>query len=83
MNELTKGLEKRLGSKQNVIILEKIDKLIKSVQMIPDLQHTLLSIMDTINANPLITCGKYLSLILELNKRFDSKINKKMELFRI
>ena len=57
--KLLSRIEKRLGTREESQILEKLDKLITSVRLIPDLQHTVMSILDIVKANPLITYGKF------------------------
>jgi chromosome segregation ATPase len=63
---LINELNDRFASTEHDKILAKIDKMIESIHLIPDLQHTILSIMDIAKSNSLITCGKvkFISLTL-------------------
>lgn len=57
---LINELNDRFASTEQNKILDKIDKMIESIHLIPDLQNTILSIMDVVKSNFLINCGKFI-----------------------
>ena len=62
LHDLLTGLEKRFGTKDTSEILQKIDDMISSIKLIPNLQSTFLSVMDIIKANNSIHYGNFFIL---------------------
>lgn len=47
-----------MGVATDAEILAKIDSIVASVKLIPDLQNTVLSVLDILTANPMLDFGK-------------------------
>lgn len=76
---LINELNDRFASTEHDKILNKIDKMIESIHLIPDLQHTIMSVMDIVKSNSLITCGKLISPLTVRNstsRRLDNGCSK-------
>jgi DNA repair exonuclease SbcCD ATPase subunit len=72
---LRNELERRVGVKENQEILTKLDSMISSIKLIPDLQHIVLSVLDILSANPLISYGNVSHVLNSKNLTLVTKLS--------